>query len=63
MIAVKQFVKNPNYFKEQKSDLADWFVDLITKQKAPWSKKHRPNPNERYIPIKRVNWCKISVKM
>jgi len=55
MNAVKQFVKNPNYFKEQKSDLADWFVDLITKQKAPWSKKHRPNPNERYIPINAIS--------
>ena len=51
----KQFVKNPNYYKEQKDKLADTLVNMITSEDAVWRKTWRPNPNERFIPINAVS--------
>jgi len=50
----KQFVKNPNYYKEQKDKLADDLVNMITSEDAVWRKTWRPNPNENYIPINAI---------
>lgn len=47
----KQFVKNPNYYKEQKDKLADDLVNMITSENAVWRKTWRPNPNENIFPI------------
>jgi len=46
----KQFVKNPNYYKEQKDKLATDLVNMITSEDAVWRKTWKPNPNENYIP-------------
>jgi len=51
----KQFVKNPNYFKEQKSNLADDLVNMITSEDAVWRKTWKPNPNDRFIPINAIS--------
>jgi len=50
----KQFVYNPNYYKEQKDKLADDLVNMITSENAIWRKTWRPNPNENYIPINAI---------
>ena len=55
MNAVKQFVKNPNYYRELQTDLADTLVNMIASEDAVWRKGWRPNPNERYIPINAIS--------
>ena len=55
MNAVKQFVKNPNYFKELQTDLSETLVNMMTSEDAVWRKGWRPNPNERYIPINAIS--------
>ena len=50
----KQFVKNPNFYKEQKDKLATDLVNMITSEDAVWRKTWRPNPNERFIPINAI---------
>jgi len=47
----KQFVKNPNYFTEQKDKIATDLVDMVTSEDAVWRKTWRPNPNENIFPI------------
>ena len=54
MNAVKQFVKNPNYYKEQKDKLATDLVNMITSEDAVWRKTWRPNPNTQYLPINAI---------
>ena len=51
----KQFVKNPNYYKEQKDKLADDLVDMVTSEDAVWRKTWKPNPNDRYIHINAIS--------
>ena len=51
----KQFVYNPNYYKEQKDKLATDLVNMITSENAVWRKTWKPNPNERFIPINAVS--------
>ena len=55
MNGVKQFVKNPNYFKELQTDLSETLVNMMTSEDAVWRKGWRPNPNERYIPINAIS--------
>ena len=50
----KQFVKNPNYYKEQKDKLATDLVNMVTNENAVWRKTWRANPNERFIPINAI---------
>ena len=50
----KQFVKNPNYYKEQKDKLATDLVNMITSEDAVWRKTWRPNPNTQYLPINAI---------
>ena len=50
----KQFVKNPNFYKEQKDKLATDLVNMVTNENAVWRKTWRPNPNERFIPINAI---------
>ena len=50
----KQFVKNPNHYKEQKDKLADDLVNMVTNENAVWRKTWRANPNERFIPINAI---------
>ena len=47
----KQFVKNPNYFKELQTDLSETLVNMMTSEDAVWRKTWRPNPNENIFPI------------
>ena len=51
----KQFVKNPNYYKEQREELTNNLVDMVTSENAVWRKTWRPNPNDRYIPINAIS--------
>ena len=51
----KQFVKNPNYYKEQREELTNNLVDMVTSEDAVWRKTWRPNPNDRYIPINAIS--------
>ena len=51
MNAVKQFVKNPNYYKELQTDLADTLYRMVVSEDADWRKGWRPNQNENIFPI------------
>ena len=55
MNSVKQFVKNPNYYRELQTDLADTLVNMAISEDAVWRKTWTPNPNDRYIPINAIS--------
>ena len=46
----KKFVKNPNYYKDLKNQIADDLVNLVTSETAPWRKPWKAAPGMTALP-------------